>query len=722
MSQSGIYRKNLAPVAGSPEWSDADLILEIKQDQVINDINDSMPFDDQGVFHIDSFESVKDPYQLWDNVEKKVVMPCGSYIDSYFFSTAENIPRSGFQTQESNTNISFVCMPDSGVSGYSINNLRVRYGFANDSVELSSNYSNVGYFLSFYNTPSGKTDNGNVTGADATNFIVTLTVNTFYFTDYPITIPAGTKILFKIQSVSRKDLFNLPSIYGVPEGAINLFEGNLIEINEIGQDTTVSVRGISSGINSIGIRGVANSTGSIAIGDNSNVSGLYSISVGGITNVDGGSSVAVGFNAFVDGNQSSAFGGASQAMGNDVLALGVNAGKDQTNTSSSDNIYISNRGVDNESNTMRLGNNQINDTYVAGIYNASTSSNPLNVFAGDDGKLFTQNINYVEGIQAGDNVTVDETDNVYTINATSPVADIQSGTNITVDEAGGVYTIDGDVNELNLLEGNLINIVQTGDDRTIEVIGDSTGLNSVGIGSGAEALGDNQVAIGNNAGSSIVTGGTDSIYLRNDGVDTETNTMRLGDGQINDTYVSGIYGSDPVATNETVLVGNDGKLFGQTESAFYAHTSSNESTTGIILNISIDTVFFDVNSDFNTTTNEFTAPVDGIYNLTFVFQQTPDSNHTFTRIVLTAASNVFSGGNVSLFPAPMLASGSQYRIGSESFSQAYTESMIVMLDAGDTVSFNEVFLLDNSGTMTSQGLSGDPYRSSSFSGYLVKQL
>ena len=109
-------------------------------------------------------------------------------------------------------------------------------------------------------------------------------------------------------------------------------------------------------------------------------------------NTDGYRNTAVGHAALQandDGNLNVAIGDQalfSNVHGSNNIALGADAGynlEDGTH-----NIYIGHDGAVNESNTIRIGDGDQADTYIAGIYGA-TSSGGVPVYVGAGGRLGT---------------------------------------------------------------------------------------------------------------------------------------------------------------------------------------------------------------------------------------------------------------------------------------------------------------------------------------------
>jgi Chaperone of endosialidase len=98
----------------------------------------------------------------------------------------------------------------------------------------------------------------------------------------------------------------------------------------------------------------------------------------------------------------------------------------------------------------------------------------------------------------------------------------------------------------------------------------STGAYNSAVGTNALSglsTGDRNTAIGYNAGY-LLTSGNDNVYLNNDGVASESNTMRLGGIHISNTHIAGIY-ENSSAAGVAVLVNSSGKLGTTTSSRRY---------------------------------------------------------------------------------------------------------------------------------------------------------
>jgi hypothetical protein len=72
------------------------------------------------------------------------------------------------------------------------------------------------------------------------------------------------------------------------------------------------------------------------------------------------------------------------------------------------------------------------------------------------------------------------------------------------------------------------------------------------------SLGNNNTALGKSAGSQLVAG-DNNLYLDNDGVATESNTVRIGDTQ-EKAFIKGISGVTPAGATNTVVINASGQL------------------------------------------------------------------------------------------------------------------------------------------------------------------
>lgn len=162
--------------------------------------------------------------------------------------------------------------------------------------------------------------------------------------------------------------------------------------------------------------------------------------------------------------------------------------------------------------------------------------------------------------------------------------------------------------------------------------------------------GSNNIGIGFEAGSSYVNAESSNILIGNSGVSSESNTIRIGtqgsaDGEQDTCYMAGITGTtaagSPVAVSSTgqlsdlgygtatqVLTSNGAGNSptwqtaggGGAKSCLTAYNNSNISNvTGdnTIITVTYNSTLLDRNSDFNTATSTFTAPINGDYNFEF---------------------------------------------------------------------------------------------------------
>jgi hypothetical protein len=102
----------------------------------------------------------------------------------------------------------------------------------------------------------------------------------------------------------------------------------------------------------------------------------------------------------------------------------------------------------------------------------------------------------------------------------------------------------------------------------VEALRNGDGFNNTALGVGAlvSSTGNNNTAVGENAGLNLISG-DNNIYLRAFGAATESNTMRLGRGQIS-TFIAGIAGR-PSPGGNPVMINSDGKLGTTLSSARY---------------------------------------------------------------------------------------------------------------------------------------------------------
>jgi hypothetical protein len=95
------------------------------------------------------------------------------------------------------------------------------------------------------------------------------------------------------------------------------------------------------------------------------------------------------------------------------------------------------------------------------------------------------------------------------------------------------------------------------------------------------ASGNVNIGVGYGAGSSL-TSGSYNIYIGNNGVSSESNTMRIGSGNQTATYIAGIYGQTS-GSGIAVSVNNLGKLGTTTSSRRYKEQITDMSAESDVL-------------------------------------------------------------------------------------------------------------------------------------------
>jgi hypothetical protein len=145
---------------------------------------------------------------------------------------------------------------------------------------------------------------------------------------------------------------------------------------------------------------------------------------------------------------------------------------------------------------------------------------------------------------------------------------------------------------------------------------------------------------------------TDADYLN-----TNTTKANVGLGNVDNTSNATERAAAATLTNKTID-GNDNTLQDigseslQATIAFQATMSSTQtSPAATAVTVDFDTETYDIGSDFNTTTNQFTAPHTGIYNFQAYVSQ-PDSGTPAVLILLVVDSvTVYAlfEGDMSIF-------------------------------------------------------------------------
>ncbi len=316
--------------------------------------------------------------------------------------------------------------------------------------------------------------------------------------------------------------------------------------------------------------------------------------------LSGSQSTTAAYNTFVGADT-----GYSDSTGAHNTFLGFNAGDYNTtgqqntflgdsagqgNSTGSSDIYINDSGANNESNTIRIGDpaNQ-HAAYVAGIYGGSVSSGQP-AFIDSSGHLGTRG--NVSGYQidgktifnanpAIENITIgDGAGNASATGGQNQIIGDQSGTNLTTGNAdvfmgssagNATTTGNGDV-YIGYLSGSH---ATTGAYNTF--VGGESGSANVGgsyntylgFQAGNHLNGGNgNTFLGQFAGT-VSTSGSNNVYISNQGVASESNTIRIGDpaNQFS-SYMAGMYGVTS-ASGVPVYIGSNGQLGTQTSSRRY---------------------------------------------------------------------------------------------------------------------------------------------------------
>ena len=101
---------------------------------------------------------------------------------------------------------------------------------------------------------------------------------------------------------------------------------------------------------------------------------------------------------------------------------------------------------------------------------------------------------------------------------------------------------------------------------------------------------------------------------------------------------SAVQGLSLSSTSTALSIDANGHITKPLQSAFYVHPSTNQEDISNGTTIAFGTERFDQNGDFSS--NTFTAPVTGKYNLSFsVRADSVDSDATFTRVILRVSNH-----------------------------------------------------------------------------------
>ncbi len=373
--------------------------------------------------------------------------------------------------------------------------------------------------------------------------------------------------------------------------------------------------------------------------------GLGGFALDAITS--GNSNTAFGNNALLtvsSGDNNTALGdlaGSNIALGSDNIAIGFSSGINYTNEN--DNIVIGNAGTIADSGTIRIGTlGTHTSVFVQGITGAvanealvtvDTVTGELGISSGA-GPLDTINGNTGTATPVGGVI------NLNTANST--VTFVGGGNTLTQDfglsnllqgSSGGVITGGSNVgyglDALNLLTSGSdnagigafsLNILTAGSRNTavgfdtlsaITTQNDntalgyrsltlSTGSNNTAVGASSLNLlstGMNNIAVGRLAGSALVAGESDNIYIGNTGIAGDSGRIRIGTDLVQTTaFMAGVSGVTPGGPNQMVIMNASGQLGTQSipagggaPSGFQVFTSNDTFTTPATT--TADTVF-----------------------------------------------------------------------------------------------------------------------------------
>jgi hypothetical protein len=233
-------------------------------------------------------------------------------------------------------------------------------------------------------------------------------------------------VIFAYAAVVYFTASPLPKAFGVtpaPDGGYgnNTAEGNgaLGSLTTGSDNTAIGASALFN--NTTGGGNTASGAGALQnnTGDDNTANGLFALfnnttaqgntatgSEALIGNRTGGLNTATGFGALghnITGyeNTATGFGALVRSTGSNNIALGANAGIHLT--TGSYNIDIGNNGVDGESASIRIGDQNQTATYIAGIYGTSTDSTFVPVVINAAGQL---GVGHDAGVPKGTIITV----------------------------------------------------------------------------------------------------------------------------------------------------------------------------------------------------------------------------------------------------------------------------------------------------------------------------
>ena len=268
----------------------------------------------------------------------------------------------------------------------------------------------------------------------------------------------------------------------------------------------------------------------------------------------------------------------------------------------------------------------------------------------------------------------------------------------------------GDIHAYYIESGAVFSTSSTG---TIEFFGcilmssgsNTTILTTAGTGTG----GLDFCALGSGSASAISIGSGTTVTVNNCRITSSNTNAITGAGTL--LYSNILYGNSNVinTTTQTAEYINLGKSVARGQPAFLAYPSANITNVtgdGTAYTVIWNTTSFDLDSNFNTTTGTFTAPIAGKYQFNLVINVSGMSAGTTSFV----AAIVASGGITYRLPTNVFTAG----INSQ---DTCTGSVLINLAASETVTTTVTV---GGGTKTANVV-GNPAStySSHWSGYLV---
>ena len=270
--------------------------------------------------------------------------------------------------------------------------------------------------------------------------------------------------------------------------------------------------------------------------------------------------VGAGTLSFNTGNENTAVGAAALLLnttGEDNTAVGVstllNNSIGEANTAIGDSALLSN--TTGSSNTASGALALLTNT--TGESNTATGDNAL-------ASNTTGSLNTANGVAA---LFGNTTGGSNTATGISALAGNTTGNeNTATGVAALIDNTDGSFNTatgLSALHDNTVGNSNTADgDHALFENDDGSGNTAVGAGAlSSISAGSSNTALGENAGSNLTTSDSNNIDIgaNVDGVPGESNTIRIGNTDITDTFIKGISGTT-VASGAAVLVAANGHL------------------------------------------------------------------------------------------------------------------------------------------------------------------